>query len=566
MASTARERLAPWSRHVASWARRNVSELTACGFAATWFCYLGYGPTVRPTNIAWMFRDDWATYLWGFCFFRNSAWSWPLGNTPELFWPFGTSVGFTDANPWASLLFKALSPVLPLDFQFSGMWFLLCFVLQALVGTRITAAFTKDKVVQALGGCLFAATPLLPSRHAHIALSGFFFVTAGVCLNLKPLASRADVKSSLVVALALVVWGAGTHGYLSVMLLMLILTFCLTLWNARLLALKQAALWAAGFVAATVVVYFVFGLIGWKSPDLTAEGFGQFSGDLTALVNPMGWSRWMPTLAHRPRQWEGFSYLGLGVLALLVLRVVLSATSPRATLQSLRSRWPLLLVLGVMWFYSLSSSVAYLGEEVWSLKKLYDPFSAWTGIFRSSGRFSWPLHMALIAAAVSAAAAIRYPWVGRTVLLVAVLVQGAEFKQDRLSFRELPMARLSHPAWSSVSGHYKHLETVPLHLLWVCRYDARLVDRLSYEAYRRKLTINSGNVMRKEPGVKALCERHLRPEQPLDPQTIYVVDERYLGDFRRADAACGAIDELIACVSTSNPSPMLDAVRARPVR
>ena len=327
MATSLQNRLWAYSKRILSMGRRNVAELTACAFSTAWFFYLGYGPTLNPKNIAWMFRNDWAAYLWGFCFFRNSDWSWPLGNTPELFWPFGTSVGYTDANPWFSLLFKALSPLLPLDFQFCGIWFLLCYVLQGFLGTRITACFTKDKALQTLGGCLFAMTPLLPSRHAHIALCGFFFVASGVYLNLKPVESRAEAKPLLAGALALIVWAAGTHGYLSVMLLTLTLALCARLWSKQVISIKEAIGAAGTMIGATFAVYFAFGLLGWKEVDLTAEGFGQFSGDLTALVNAMGWSRWMPSLPHKPRQWEGFSYLGLGVLALLVLRVVLSARS-----------------------------------------------------------------------------------------------------------------------------------------------------------------------------------------------------------------------------------------------
>jgi hypothetical protein len=556
----------PLPKRLQAFTTRNAAELAACGFAVGWFYYLGYGPSLAPTNIAWMYRDDWSAYLWGFAFFRNSHWAWPLGNTPELFFPYGTSVGFTDANPWAAVLFKLFNPLVPRDFQFSGMWFLLCFVLQAFFGTRISAAFTGDKVLSALGGCLFALTPLLPSRHQHIALSAFFFVTAGVYLHLKPVASTRDARQLLRVGMALVLWVAGTHGYLSVMLLALAMLLPARLWTAGLMPRASTLAWTAAYPVATVAVYYLFGLIGWKDADLTAEGFGQFSGDLTTFFNPQGWSRWVPTLPHKPRQWEGFSYLGLGVFGLLAVRVLMSALAPRSSLRALRSSWPLLLALFGMWFYSLSSSVAYKGDEVWNLSEYYAHLGKLTGIFRSSGRFSWPLHMTLIALGVSAVAAIRQRWLGRLLLLGAVMVQAAELVPDRLSFRDIPMVELRHPAWSRAREHYLHISTLPLHLQWICRFDMHLVNRLSYEAYRRKLTFNSGNIMRKEPGVQSLCERHLGTETPIDAQTIYVVDPAYLSDFRGKNVVCGQLDGLNVCVSQANPSPLLDALRQSRIR
>src|SRR5690349_6514809 len=97
---------------------RHHAALGASALALAWFFYLGYGATVPPTHITWLLRHDWAAYLWGASFFRNSAWAFPLGNTPELFYPFGTSVGFTDANPWLALALKPFSGLLPLNFQY----------------------------------------------------------------------------------------------------------------------------------------------------------------------------------------------------------------------------------------------------------------------------------------------------------------------------------------------------------------------------------------------------------------------------------------------------------------
>jgi hypothetical protein len=543
------------------------ARLAACSFAVAWFFHLHFGPTLRVTNIAWMVRGDWASYLWGFSFFRNAPWSFPLGNTPNLFYPYGTSIAFTDANPWCAVFFKVLSPLLPLDFQFSGMWFLLCFVLQALYGTLITSTMTEDKVRQALGGALFALTPLLPSRVGHIALCGFFFLTAGIYFHLKPLRSREQAVRTLWHALALLAWAAGTHGYLSVMLLALVLSWLFRVTRSdALFSWRHGSLAAVAAVGVTLGVYWLFGYVGGRPNKLTANGFGQFSGDLTALVNPQGWSRFVGSLPYSPRQYEGFLYLGTGVLLLLAVRLALVVRRhPKPLWVGRRHASMLVLTLLAMWLYSLSNYVAYRGETVLDLDGFYRHFSRLTGIFRSSGRFAWPLHLALIAAGISAACAISRAWVGRLILLVAVALQATELKADRLDFSAGDFARMRDPAWSSTRNEYRHLVMVPLNLLWVCDYDYGQVDRLAYEAYRRNLTFNSGNFMRKQAGVKKLCGVHLSPEQELDPDTIYVVDRRYLRDFSRHDAACGVLDAVTVCVSNKKRTALLTALEKTPV-
>lgn len=544
---------------------RCLPALSAGLFATGWFLYLGYGATLLPTHITWMLRYDWAAALWGFSFFRNADWAFPLGNTPDLFYPLGTSIGFTDACPWMALFFKLLSPILPQDFQYFGLWFWLCYVLQAVVGERITARFTDDPLRRALGGCLFALTPLLPARHAHAALSALFFVTAGVYLHFARVAGPRDARALLVASAGLLAWAAGTHGYLSVMLLALVLALCARLaWVERAITTPLLTVSVVGALGTTLLVYYLFGYVGWKQTDLTAEGFGDFSADLLSLVNPQNWSRFVAAMPYQPRQWEGFGYLGVGVLALLALRLALWIRQPAASARALVRAWPLVVVVLAFAFYALSSRVALRGEPIWTLDGLYRHATKLTGVFRSSGRFIWPLHLVLLSAAVSAACALPRRMLGRALLGLAVFAQAAELDRSPLNFAPVPLDPLGDPAWASAGPHYRHLALMPVHLLWVCRYDPHLVHRLSYEAYRRKWSFNSGNIMRMEPGIRALCERGLAPGTPLDPGTIYVIDPGLRSQFAERGAVCGLLDGLLTCVEDDPRSPLVVALRRQP--
>lgn len=534
--------------------------LWACGFAVAWFFYLGFGPTLDPRRIQWMLRDDWATYLWGFSFFRNAPWGLPLGAVPDLLWPEGTSVGFTDANPWLSVLFKLLSPVLPADFQFCGLWFLSCFVLLAWFGTRIAASFTPDRVQQALGGCLFAVTPLIPSRHSHITLCGFFLLAAALQLNLAPVPARRHLRRVVGWAAALLIWAGGTHAYLAIMVLALLLALWLRLrFVDALLSTWQLCLLMGLSCGALLATFWLFGYLGWRPVDLSAEGFGRFSGDLTALINPQHWSRLLPS--RRVANGEGYGYLGFGVLTLLVLGAVHALRSRREAVQALGRRWPLLAAVSLMALYSLLPAVTLRGEVLLDLSAWLAPFERWTGIFRGNGRFIWPLNLALTAAAIAVATNLRDPRRARLALGLALALQAGELKRERFSFHDVPLQPLSHPAWQAL-GQYRHLEAVPAQLLWLCRYDPALVNRLSHAAYHHKLTFNSGNPTRAEPGMRERCERQFKRRTALDRATVYIVEPEYAAAFRPRNAVCGTLDGLFTCVSKSNPTALTDALRA----
>jgi hypothetical protein len=346
---------------------------------------------------------------------------------------------------------------------------------------------------------------------------------------------------------------------LSLMLLVLCAALYPRLWLVdRQLSARAMFLFCALALASTLLVYYLFGYIGWKQTDLTAEGFGQFSSDLTALINPMGWSNYAPDLPAHARQPEGFAYLGLGAGGLLVLASLLALAAPLRSLRSLRRHALLLLVTFAMLVYSWSSLVCLRGQLVLDLSAYYAPFQKLTGIFRSSGRFVWPLHLLLLTPGVAVLAGLRNRWLARAALALAVAVQAADLR-PRLEFPEIPFARLTSSAWLGIGNEYAHLALVPMQLQWVCYYDAALVNRLSDLAYRQTLTFNSGNFMRKEPGLEAQCGRHL---ERMDARTVYAVDPAYLSDFRPYNAVCGALDGLLLCVDGRRATRLRDALLA----
>jgi hypothetical protein len=534
-------------------------ELVAMCFGAGWFFYLGYGPTLDPRSIGWMMREDWSFFFWGWSFFRRADWAFPLGSLPNLSYPLGTSVAFCDANPWLSLLFKPLSRFLPLDFQFFGIWFLACYMLQALVGAKITETMTSDRLQRALGGALFATSPVLPIRAYHVSLSAIFFVTAGVWLNLVCSDDAQKARRYAIYSFVLLAWVTGTHGYLAAMLLALCVAY-----YARIAIVQRSISLLEGFAFLGVALLsvlgtsYLFGLIGWRKAVLTTAGFGEFSADTLALINSQGLSRFVPGLPFRPSQWEGFQYLGLGVLSLLSVGAGQILRRPLRLLRVFKAQWPLLLVTFAMCVYSWSSIVTYKGEQVLDLSEFYEYLWPAPGILRSSGRLGWPLHMVLFGAAVASAVYLKRRWHARALLVLALVLEGAEHDPNRLSFDTVPLRPLTGEVWGGLAHDYAHLALVPVQIKWDCPYNEPLVNALSYVAYRQNLTFNSGNFMGKGPDVHRLCGQSVRT---IDPRTVYVVEPSQIPGLRARGAVCGTVDGFWVCVASGRPTALAGVLK-----
>jgi len=149
-------------------------------------------------------------------------------------------------------------------------------------------------------------------------------------------------------------------------------------------------------------------------------------------------------------------------------------------------------------------------------------------------------------------------WVRRALLGGALLIQVYDINLSRSGFHGpfQPFQPLPSAIWNEAPNGYKHISIHPIMAQWTCPYDEVVVGKVSWEAYRHRMSINSGLVGRNPPEVKAACMKHFTEAQ-LDSATIYVVYfKEFLRDFVGHGYSCGAIDNLMVCVSTSTDTPL----------
>ena len=160
------------------------------------------GPAqVYPLNVEWVMRGDYHVHFFGWHLYRTGPWTLPLGATPNLLWPVGSSVGLTDSIPLAAVFLKLLNPLLPPMFQYLGVWLVLCFALQGVFGALMMQLATPRPLLQWLGAMLFILSPPLIIRFGHPALVAQWVLLAALWLSLKPDADRVSTRRAVAWAL-----------------------------------------------------------------------------------------------------------------------------------------------------------------------------------------------------------------------------------------------------------------------------------------------------------------------------------------------------------------------------
>jgi hypothetical protein len=538
-----------------------------------------FGPSIlNPTYLAWVMQGDGAQHVLGWLFFRHENWSWPLGSVPSLPYPVGTTVGYTDSIPWVAILAKAISPFLPADFQYVGPWLGLCFFLQGWFGVRIVQELSPNPLIHILGGACFMLDPVLLWRIGHDSLCAHWLILGLIWLHLRPWPEGRTPRRALAITLGFCLISAGIHPYLAMMVLALGLALlCKLRWVDRRLSTRQMAVWAGAYGAATLGVSAALGYIGagisWR-----AGGFGQYSADLLTLVNPAGTSRFLPPLPVAPGQYEGFGYVGSGVLVLSVIGIVIIWYNTSVLRgRSLKPWVPLSICVCLFAAFALSSKVTFAGQPILTLGHFYRPFKEIIAPFRTSGRFIWPLHYLWITATV--ALWITYYQSSRFIIYMVftavLIIQIIDFRGPFLQWyhgyhqRKQPFT-LQVENWKHANNLYKHMVLYPPQILGgnlrgcvMPEFEMDYYVPLAYQAYRLNMTFNSGYFARidENKGRKYCKKLHEEIATGMfENDTIYVIHSRYLDLLRihLHKLACGLISENIVCISAQNHDAFRD--------
>lgn len=521
--------------------RDALGGLAALALGLVAFLALIGWPTLIPTNVEWLNFADRAMHTLGWWFFEKADWGIPPGRSPLLGVELSNSIGLVDGLPLFALPFKLLRDWLPHPFQYWGYWLLLSFLLQSVFAYCIARELNAGRFVSLCAAAFALITPAFMFRVGmHLALSGHWTILAALYLYVR------RRPPSLWMWPLLMTLTAGIHAYLLAMVLALwIAALVERIWSGRMTRRAAILELGLGIVASFIVLW----IAGFFMTGTTATyGYGMYKLNLLwPFLSYGGWSQHFPDLPHTKYDYEGLSFLGIGIFALIV--VSLFSETVLALRAIVARRWlPLAIVLVLLALFAVSQKPALLDTELFELP-LPAPLIDLASTFRSTGRFVWPLLYVITIGAVVLAGRLRAV-VAVPIVLVALGAQIVDSAPRLLSFAQrLPAqsdtwsTELKSRFWDrAAAAGYNRVRAFPI--VQGPSGDWRM---LGYYALTHGMDIDAAYLGRTDKtALDALNdhEQEVLANGDFEPDTLYVLNP----DAARLAAMHKAPDDLLATI------------------
>lgn len=493
-------------------AAKNMRIWLACSIVAVVIYHFSYGlETLIPTNISWLMeaRHDWGTHYLGWYFYRNEVWGFPLGTIHNYYYPLGTNIGFTDSIPLLSIFFKFFSRLLPENFQYIGIWLLICILLSAFYTILLLRRLGIKDLYIFLIVIFVMSNPVLIYRAIHPALCAHWLFIAGIYCYLKT-SDESAVKKTLLHQYIILLLSALINPYLCLIVLGFTFIIPLRQYLEKHSSIKALIFYNVASLVSVFMVWYIIGLvtIGAKEDLAVQTAYGLYSLNLNAFFNSMGFSTFLPKLQMVSwHQYEGFMFLGLGimllVLAALTIFVVQTIQKKRNPLLWVRrnSKAIIPLAILVVCFSAFSiTNIVSLNDKILFQFPIPSIIKDLGDTFRASARFFWlPYYLLFIGCLIFVVRAQLNEKVKFSLIILALVIQLYDIKL-LLTHREFTYGPYAPPLdgknWSILM---KGFDTIivypPFQATYVKDHD---YQDLCYLAARERKPITTGYVARSD--------------------------------------------------------------------
>jgi len=417
----------------------------------------------NPRGVVGRGWADISTALSGYLFYQRDSWQWPIFHVAKLGAPAGTNIIFTDSIPWVALAGRIAYRLTGVPVILYGAWTTLCFIASGMSLTALVAALgQRNLATAAMATVAGLCMPALLARWGHMSLMAQFEIPLALIFYLHN--RRATRPWPLFLQATGLMWLAlWTHTYLFVMVAAVVLaTIAQAVSNHTL----RGTFAATAFGGSAMVLGLLIMASGYLQSrgGLGAEGVGLFSMNLLSPFLPQYSGLIMPlrhTLADATGgQYEGFSYLGMGVLMLLWITLPWQFRALRTGLRD--HLWMSVLFIGFTIF--ALSNLIYLGPVMLLHYPLPEHAIQIASLFRSTGRFFWPVMYAMTALAIAAPVTL-YGRYGTLLLFLAMPLQWIDSGPLRqalaASTRAPEKPHIDLAAWRSAIARHKSVRVVP---------------------------------------------------------------------------------------------------------
>ncbi|MFK7970991.1 MAG: DUF6311 domain-containing protein [Bacteroidia bacterium] len=369
-----------------------------------------------PTHDSWLYflGSDITPDYFAWIFYRDTPWELPIGVIENYSYPVRTSIGLTGGIPLFAVPFKILSPILPETFQYYGWWFLMNYVLQGWAGVYILRVLkVKNMWLLLLGGAFFMLSPPFLDRHPHANLTAHWVLLFSLGTALAH-ARQISPKTKIWIYGGLMFASVWIHPYL----VLFPLAFSMADWlkstvferegvgNPQGLRLSHIIIWPLVTAFGLIAGYYGIGYDMLPSDGALSSGFGAFSANLNTFFNSMDRMALIPGMplafvppgsSEQSPQYEGFAYLGAGMIVLLLFGFFLLVWKrPYIARKTMLRMIPIGLAALGLFILALSNIITF-EDRVLLEVPMNDLMERMGSTFRASGRYVWASHYLIYA-------------------------------------------------------------------------------------------------------------------------------------------------------------------------
>lgn len=354
---------------------------------------------ISPYSIDWLFSNpDSALFYLGWCNFLNDIWRFPFGSNPN-YGGLSSSIVYADLVPIFALIFKLLRSFFSENFNYFSIWIFFCFYFQIFFSYKIVLHYTNSKKYSFIASIYFALAPIFLQRMGYVFSHGGQFLILGALylINLKFNKFKFNIYLIIILISILV------HFYIFIMISIIFFIDIIKKFfdDKKIISLIKIFF---VYLFLSILIMYISGYFNMNSLNSMANGYGFYKFNLLGFFDPvqlsdnketsiLGFSTWSLFLKDLPSysgEYEGFSYLGLGIILLFIISSYYYFVSFLNTRIFLKSKIHIIIFF-VFTIISLSTNIDFGHLKILHID-LNKYFYSLLGIVRASGRFIWPAY------------------------------------------------------------------------------------------------------------------------------------------------------------------------------
>jgi hypothetical protein len=332
----------------------------------------------------------------------------------------------------------------------------------------------KSSISETLSTIILFLSPLFFQRLGHATLSSHWIVLACLWNYLE-----VENKNRLKIQTGINVMAALTNPYFCV--ISVVMTFAVIareVMGESRLTIKYIFKFICYQIGIIIGIWAIMGYFAINQKNLieTGNNLGLFSANLNSFWNPIFDTSYLlnPVKTHHFEQYEGYGYLGFGVLFTLISIPVLLLNN-----KGLRSELgrhvvspiflPYIIACFLLFLYALSQKITFFDTVAIEFKDNYF-IKNYLSIFRSSGRFVWVIGYS---ASIFALYCIHKTFHSNTKKIVAfsvvLFLQSIDMHSPLLANYKVQdhqnkhVSSLKNEVWDYVYQNCKNIITYPTH-------------------------------------------------------------------------------------------------------